>query len=121
MTRNSLANAKAELYGLVSGANLPAGVAAAYQYEPIGGHMQKPVAVTLFTSGMTPTEYLLTLRIYVTTDVDAKTAQDTMDTLIEMIDNQMTSGFGPSDWEVVLDQEIAALVATNRLRVGRED
>lgn len=121
MSRNSIAAAKAELFGLLSGANLPTGVAAAYDYEPLPGQMAKPVAITVFTVGMTSDFYVYELRIYQTAEIDARVAQNNLDDLVMLVDSKITSGFGPSDWRIGLDTEIAAFVAVNTLMAGRED
>lgn len=121
MARNSLAASKAELYALVSGANLPAGVAAAYDYEPLGGQMAKPVALTISTAGMDPNFYLLAVRIYQTAEVNAQAAQANLDTLVLDVEGKLTSGFGESSWTVDYHADLDALVATCVLPVGRED
>jgi hypothetical protein len=122
VSRTSIANAKAELHNLINSPALT-GVTATYSYEPIPGQGVKPVMVTVATTGMTPTFYLLTVRIYATADVDAKAAQDTIDALIQTIDARIgsTGRFGPSNWDVDLVPELAAFVATTTLEVGRED
>lgn len=121
MARTSLAASKAELYSLITTGGLPSGVTAAYDYEPLSGQMQKPVAVTISTAGMTAVDYLIALRIYVTAEQDAEKAQDDLDTLILAVDGRMTSGFGPSNWDVAYDAELNAFVAVNVFQVGRED
>lgn len=121
MARNSIANAKAELFALITSPSLPTGVTAAFPFEPPPGQGTKPVMVTVATVGMTAVDYLLALRIYVSADVDAETAQDTLDDLILIVDGRMTSGFGPSNWEVEYDPALGAFVATNIFLVGRED
>lgn len=121
MARTSLAAAKAELHALITTGGLPAGVTVSYAHEPAPGHMQKPAAVTIFTAGMNPFFYLIALRIYVSTDADATKAQDDLDTLIMLVDSRMTSGFGPSNWDVEWNSDLGALVATNMFEVGRED
>ena len=121
MARTSLAASKAELYALITTGGLPSGVSAAYDHEPLAGQMQKPVAVTVSTAGMTAVDYLIALRIYVTAEPDAEKAQDDLDALIMTVDGRMTSGFGPSNWEVNYDGELNAFVATNVFQVGRED
>lgn len=121
MSRNSIANAKAELYALITTPALPTGVTAAYPFEPLPGQGAKPVMVTVATAGMTAVDYLLALRVYVSADADAEWAQATLDTLILTLDGRMTSGFGPSNWEVDWDPELGAFVAVNTFLVGRED
>lgn len=121
MARTSPTNAIAELYGLITTPSLPAGVTAAYSFEPAAGQGAKPVMITVFFAGMTAVDYLLALRIYVTSDVDAESAQATLASLVMTIDARMTSGFGPSNWENGFDPELGAFVATNIFQVGRED
>jgi hypothetical protein len=121
VARNSLAASKAELYALLSGANLPAGVVAAYDHEPLPGQMAKPVALTVSTAGMDPDFYLLAVRIYQTAEVDAQTAQANLDTLILVVEHKLTDGFGMAPWSVAYHPELDALVATCVLPVGRED
>lgn len=120
MARDSIANAKAELHSLLTTPSAPAGVIV-YSYEPLPGHVQKPVAATVFTAGMTAVDYLVGIRLYVTAEVDAQRAQDTMDALIMEIDGRMTSGFGPSNWDVVYRDDLGGFVAENVFAVGRED
>ena len=121
MARTSLAASKAELYSLITSGGLPTGVTAAYDHEPLSGHLQKPVAITISTAGMNAVDYQIALRIYVTAEPDAEKAHDDLDTLIMTVDGRMTSGFGPSNWDVTYDSELNAFVATNVFDVGRED
>lgn len=121
MARDSLAASKAELLALITTGGLPSGVTAAYGYEPLPGQMQKPVAVTVSTAGMDPNFYLIALRIYVSVENDAEQASDDLDTLILDVDDRMTSGFGPSNWTVTYQPDLAAFVAENVFTVGRED
>jgi hypothetical protein len=121
MARTSLSAAKAELLALITTGGLPSPLVAAYDHEPLPGHVQKPAALTLSTAGRTPVDNLIALRIYVSAEVDAKKAQEDLDSLIEAVDARMTSGFGPSNWDVVLEPELTAFVATCVFDVGRED
>lgn len=121
MARTSLAASKTELLSLITTGGLPSGLTVTYNYEPFPGGAQKPAALTISTAGMTPVDYLLALRIYVTAEPDAEKAQNDLDALIMLVDARMTSGFGPSNWEVVYDPDLVAFVATNIFQVGRED
>lgn len=121
MARTSIAAAKQELYALVIAGGLPTGLTVAYDHEPLPGDLQKPTAVTVFTVGMTPDDYVLGLRIYATAAADAKAAQDTLDVLIQTIDARINSGFGPSNFEIEYRDDLVAFVATNLFQVGRED
>jgi hypothetical protein len=121
MARTSIAASKAELYGLITTGGLPTGLTAAYDHEPLPGDAQKPAALTISTAGMTAVDYLIALRIYVSAEPDAEKAQDDLDSLIMAVDGRMTSGFGPSNWDVAYDPDLTAFVATNIFQVGRED
>jgi hypothetical protein len=121
VSRTSIANAKQELYGLVSGTNLPAGVTAAYDYEPLPGQMAKPTAITISTLAMDPDFYQLAVRIYQTAEIDARAAQMNLDTVILLVEDRLTSGFGMATWTVEYAADLDALVATCIVPVGRED
>lgn len=130
MSRSTLANAKAELFGLVASntttgvpvASLSAvGVVKCYDYEPRAGDLAKPIAVTVSTAGMTPDFWQFALRLYVSADVSVKDAQTQLDSAMVAIDGLMTAGFGPSQWTVEYVPEFQAMVASLALEVGRQD
>lgn len=121
MARTSIAASKAELYDLLISGGLPSPLVAVYDHEPLPGHIQKPAAATISTVGMTPIDYQIALRIYVTADPDGEKAQEDLDDLIMTLDARMDSGFGPSQWEVTYEAELSAFVATCVFQVGRED
>lgn len=118
MSRDSLAAAKVELKALVEAASPTTPV---YGFEPNSGQALKPVAVSISTAGMTPTEYLIGLRIYVSAESSVERAQTTLDALITALDAGMNARFGPSSWTVEWHDELVAYVATNVFEVGRED
>lgn len=125
MARTSITATKTEIAALLAPAGVPAtsGVTAVYAYEPAGGQMQGPTTISVFTAGMTPTEWMVAVRIYQTVDIDAADAQATMDTILPATDRLLgsTGRYGPSQWEVEMDPVIGKLVATCVLQVGRED
>lgn len=123
MARTTLANAKAELFGLLQSGGTPtvAGVTKVFDHEPASGQALKPVSITLFTAGATPTEWLITVRVYVSADVDVRKAQADLDLLMAAIEARLTSGYGPSQWDIEYADDLKMLVATWLLEVGRED
>lgn len=124
MSRTTLANAKAELVALLVTGGAPAvsGVTQVYGYDPPVKDLAGPVAIAVSTDSVTPTEWRLAVRIYITATVDAKQAQDDLDTLIPAVDAKLTSGFGPSQWTIDLpSEERPFYTATHVLEVGRED
>lgn len=121
MSRATIGAAKTELLGLVSGANLPAGVTKAYGYEPTPGQLAKPTAITISTAGWDLEFWQIALRIYQSIEVDAEDAQENLDTVMSDVESKLTSGFGMGPWAVDYVADLNALVATCILPVGRED
>lgn len=134
MSRTTVANAKAELYALLwtastntptfSVATVDATQIRVYDHEPRGDHMQSPVSVTISTAAMTPTEWTVVVRVYVTTaHYSAKVAQDNLDLLIPAVDVKIgsTAAFGPSQWDIAWEDSLDAFMASCVLSVGRED
>lgn len=116
MARTSLAGARADV---ATALNAVTGVTTAYDHEPTTHG--KPVALTVSSAGIAPTDYLIAVRIYVTTETPVEEAQATMDAVVEAADNALPSWAGPSNWSIEWDQEEGQLVATCILEVGRED
>lgn len=123
MSRNSLKAAKAELAGLMTAGGNVGDVTGVYPFEPLGGHMAKPTAITVSTvgGGMDPDFYQLALRCYHAAGADVHQAQDNLDEIILAVESRLTSGFGMSTWTVDYEADIEAFVATTIIPVGRED
>ena len=132
MSRETIAEAKAELYGLLWDQEAPTftvdGLDAqeihVYRNERRPGTMQGPVALTIFTAEIQPTEWVLAVRIYVTLGkFDEEYAQDMLDLLIPAVGEQIgsTGAFAPDSWGIAWDETFDAFVATNLLNVVRED
>lgn len=121
MSRATIGAAKAELLGLVSGSNLPAGVTRAYGYEPVPGHLAKPTAITISTAGWDIEFWQIALRVYQSIEVDAEDAQENLDSVMSDVESKLTSGFGMAAWAVDYIADLNALVATCVIPVGRED
>lgn len=132
MSRSTVGEAKAELYGLLWSAGAPtfsvSGIAPAsihvYDHEPAAEDLLGPIAIAISTAGMTPDDWVLSVRVYVTTaQYDAKKAQDYLDLLLPAVSARTAAngGYGPSTWEIGWDDTYAAFVAVQLLNVGRED
>lgn len=123
MSRTSLEATIAELYEVLAPDGVPAvsGVARVYDHEPAPGQMVGPVAVTIDDGGLTDVSYIVVVRVYHTTDVDAAKATATLRRLYQEIDDLLTTHWGPTEWVRENDREIGALIASCRLEVGRED
>lgn len=121
MSRTSLTNAKAELYGLVDDIT---GVTVAYDHQPVlSGGINGPVALCVFTAGMDADFWQIGVRLLVSAAVDAKDAQDTLDLLMPRVDVATnTGGYGPAVWQVDYPtEESPFFTATCIYNVGRQD
>lgn len=123
MSRDSIANAKTELYNLLQVAGVPniAGVTAVYRFEPAAGNAARPVAITISSAGLLVDDYRIRLRIYVTAQVDVQVAQDTLDAVIMLVESKMSSGFPRTNFTIGYDPELDAFVGEAVFEVGRED
>lgn len=129
MARDSFANALTELYNLLASdsngtpvtALSTAGVVAVYDHEPKPGDGLRNCFVTVAPAGMTPEYWVIAQRVYSLWDVGAKDAQDKCLAAMVAVDEAMTDGFGPSNWNWEPAPELGAFVATNILMVGRDD
>lgn len=92
-----------------------------YDHEPQPGAAQKPVAVTLFPTGIDPEFFRVTLRIYASVDTDPRGATRNLETTIAEIDRLLPSTVGPSSWTIVYSQDLDAIVGGIELSAGRED
>lgn len=131
MSRTSLKNTKAEMYGLLWSAGAPTftatGVDAAsvhvYDHEPRS--LDYPFNVTIAFGGNNASFWVLTVRIYANTArMDAKTAQDQLDVLMPAVEVAAVAnggydprGWSPLEWDDLLD---AFMVACD-FEVGRQD
>lgn len=130
MARNSLTTSIAELYALLGTASAPvsslvtAGVVAVYDHEPKPGDALANCFVTVSPvgGGMTPTEWLIVTRVYSTwSGMGASAAMTRLLTAVDAVDVLMTDGFGPSEWRIEALNDVGAYVASNPLRVPRND
>lgn len=97
------------------------GVAGVYDVELPGGDIAKPVAVTLFSTGYTPTEFNFEIRVYSSLDEGAAEAQYTLDAVLPIMDDLLPGNTGPENWLIVFDETLNAFIATSTVNLGRED
>lgn len=132
MTATTLAGAKSDLFARLA-SNTTTGTPAAsltdvtrvYNYEPMPGDIVRPVSLTIGTLGADTDFFRFQVRIYAA-DATQDLTQAKLDSAIGQVDAILgrTGGaatFGPSVWEVVWADEIAAWVAHTEVMVGRED
>lgn len=129
MARDTFANSLAELYNLLAAdangtprtALSSVGVVAVYDHEPKPGDALRNCFVTVAPAGMTPEYWVIAQRVYSMWDVGAKDAQDVCLAAMVAVDNLMTDGFGPAQWDWQPFDNLGAFVATNILMVPRSD
>lgn len=130
MSRTTLQNTLTELYGLLaSDANgtprtslATAGCAKVYDREPGAGGWVKPASITMFPSGLEPTEWTVDLRVYVDNQYGER-AQDLLVDVTVAADVLLAAGagYGPSRWDMGWSPDLDCWVSTCTLQVGRED
>lgn len=95
-----------------------------YDHEPT--QVQAPVSLTVSLGGVTPTDWLLTVRLYGSMAGDPKAMQATVNLAVPAIENTLTASYGRADWSAPEflrnDDGIPVwMVLTVTLPVGRED
>lgn len=118
---NTLASVKADLLNALLGAATLAPVTKVYDFEPKPGDQIKGCIATISTDGVSPDFFRLALRIYQSPEVSAQKAQVTLDDAVMVLDGEVPSGFGPSEWTIEYRDDFGQFVAENILEVGRED
>lgn len=96
-----------------------------FDYEPNPAETSEPGIVTIFASGVTPNEWLFSIRIYQVGDYGEESAQRNIDAVIGAVETALTTtpvgNVGPSQWTIGWADNIRALVAQSDVTVGRED
>ena len=124
--RDTLAHAKSELFGLLSGADgtpvaalTALGIKRCFDHEPLSP--DAPFSLSLFTKGLDSVYWQLNINLYHTMGADPELAQENLDAAMPVVHNLISSGFGGDTWVVSLDLNRNALVATLELLCGRQD
>lgn len=133
MARDTLTNAKQELYALFAAdatvnrsrpvAGLVAvGFVGVSRGEP--ADVPKPLALSVATAGVTPTDWSFYLRVYAPADDDPLAAQDRIDLALPAVDALLMDddGFGPLNWiGPTWEEGLQSFVATSTVTAGRQD
>lgn len=89
-----------------------------YLYEPFTAPTQ--VYVTLFLEGYDAYYWNFTLRVYSPLLSTAQAAQETLDTMMPLLETTIPAHYGPMSWTIVFDETLNSLVAAWTIQVGRE-
>lgn len=95
-----------------------------YGYEARPGGLTTPTAVTVATAGISDTEWLLVVRVYVSMrNVPSfSAAQDTLDDLTVAADSALGNVPAPrSAWQVQYIDELECIVASSTVTYPRDD
>jgi hypothetical protein len=92
-----------------------------YRGEPAPGQMVGPIAVTITTSGMTPTECEFTLRCYAQLAPGALEAQDRLDQLVYALEMFLADTYPRGQWSYTYDPNLDALIAESSIEYPRDD
>ena len=128
MARTTFQNALAELFALLADTNgnpvtslAVAGCVKVYPHEPGSAGVTAPCALTISPSGIEPTDWVVTLRIYVGGKVLPATAQDLLIDTTVAIGDLIDVAYGPDRWAFNWLPELDAWVASSDVMIGRED
>lgn len=130
MSRTTFQNALAELFALLADTNgVPvaslstAGAVKVYPHEPGAAGWQNPCSVTLSPGGIDPTDWVVTVRVYVAGTVLPATAQDLLIDVTVCVGDLLFDGvgYGPDRWAFQWVTELDCWVASSEVMIGRED
>ena len=128
MARTTFQNTLAELALLLGDASgnpvaslLAAGCAHVYPHEPGAAGWTKPCSVTLTPSAIEPTDWQISVRVYVAGDVAMDVAQDKLIDVAVAVGQLLTAGYGPDRWQFGWQPDLDCWVGLSEIMVGRED
>jgi len=98
-------------------------VAKVFPYEPGSAGWLHPCSVTLSPTAIEPTEWVVTVRVYVAGKVVPETAQDMLiDTTVAVSTLLFNGvGYGPDRWAFGWVDGLDCWVASSEVTIGRED
>lgn len=96
-----------------------AGVTQVHRTEVI--EVGRPVGITIFSTGWTPTDWTFEVRVYAAADESMEAPQLALDDILPVVWDLLPGQAGPSTWNIDFVPDLAALVAFAEVLVGRED
>lgn len=130
MSRTTFQNALAELFALLADTDgnpvatlATAGAVKVYPFEPGAQGWAHPCSVTLSPSGIDPTDWIVTARVYVGGKVLPAAAQDLLIDVTVCVGDLLFDGvgYGPDRWAFQWVTELDCWVASSEVMIGRED
>ena len=124
----SLLEAKQALYEQLAGnaaTGMPraelVGVARIYMGEPPAGEMLGPIAITITTQAVTPTEFEFNVRVYAQMATNALRAQTIMDDVVYRLEQFFSDSYTRNNWAYSYAENIDCLIADTSLQFPRDD
>lgn len=130
MARTTFQNTLTELFALLADSNgvpvaslASAGVVKVFPHEPGATGWLHPCSVTISPTAIEPTEWVVTVRVYVAGKVLPAAAQDLLlDSTVVVGDLLFCGvGYGPDRWAFGWVDGLDCWVASSEVTVGRED
>jgi len=124
----TLAEAKESLYEELttsSGTGRPipilSTVQRVYKGEPPAGEMVGPVALSISTQSLTPTEFTFAIRAYVQMSIGVIRAQDTLDDVVYTLEANLADRYPRNTWNWSYAEAFDCLVAETEINYPRDD
>lgn len=92
-----------------------------YNGEPPAGEMVGPVAATLTTQRLEPTEFVFSFRIYVQMAMGVQTAQRLLDDIVYEAETGLNNRYARNSWNWSYAEAFDCLVAQTDLQYPRDD
>lgn len=92
-----------------------------YNGEPPAGEMVGPVAATLTTQSLTPTEFVFSFRIYVQMSVGVGNAQRILDEIVYEAETGLNNRYIRNTWNWSYAEAFDCLVAETDVQYPRDD
>ena len=97
------------------------GVARIYMGEPLAGDMLGPIAITITTQAVTPTDFEFNVRVYAQMVTNALQAQAIMDDVVYRLEEFFTDSYPRNTWQYSYAENIDCLLADTTLQFPRDD
>lgn len=114
-----MAATRTEMKTLLEAAAIPR--VTVYDHETAAKNLARPLAVTVFCSGVTPVAWLMQVRHYAFAATDPEQAQKDTDTNVLLIEAALDGHYGEMTWDIGYVEELDCILATTVIPVGRED
>ena len=130
MSRTTFQNTLTELFALLADTDgnpvaslATAGAVKVYPHEPGSSGVAQPCSVTIDFGGIEPTDWVISVRVYVAGKVLGAASQDLRVDVPVAVSALLRdgAGYGPDRWQPQWLPELESWVISSEVLVGRED